>query len=410
MLKHLVGVAAVAAVVCPVLAQPKPQTPFLSWEKEKGLTLQMHLNVRTYWEPDPNTSLPVKEAWNFETAAVVFPMISKTAGSTLEETAVKTSFTLNDRVSGITPVLLPNYPCGARLGRWDLKEWKGEELGLDLTLPVKCANTIFDEAKASGVQWTKRDLPPEAASCFKPQFYIDVGPEGAYDMTPIKDLVSKWCNGKDPRTIPPVQLAKYLAGETVKFFQPSGSGLTFLHSSELQGIELQGAPFAADQRRGTEFDMVTVLTAIYREAGIPARIVIGVDTERYEEDDKLFGKLTSKDKLRAWVEWCLVDDATGSVTWVPVDPVRLRKTSSRLPALDKPWKYFGTHDELNGIVPFAFQFHPPTTVRAYGAPAFWGWLVTPAPPERAWQALRFNVIKTPIRGDQPPEREPGRRY
>ena len=43
---------------------------------------------------------------------------------------------------------------------------------------------------------------------------------------------------------------------------------------------------------------------------------------------------------------------------------------------------------------FAFQFHPPTSVRAYGSPGFWGWMVTPKEPTRAEQQISFNVVTT----------------
>jgi hypothetical protein len=106
------------------------------------------------------------------------------------------------------------------------------------------------------------------------------------------------------------------------------------------------------------------------------------------------------------VEFALVDPQTSREIWIPVDVARMRKGSSRPPSLDRPWKYFGEHDELDGIIPFAFQFHPPTTVVAHGSPAFWGWMVTPKPPDKLVQVVRFDAITTPKTAeDQRRERE-----
>jgi hypothetical protein len=124
---------------------------------------------------------------------------------------------------------------------------------------------------------------------------------------------------------------------------------------------------------------------MYRKCGLPARVVIGLDKREEEKEDE--GKSKLKSKPRAWVEFCLFDEAKNTVNWVPVDPVRLRKATPTPPKLETPWKYFGTHDELRGIMPFAFHFHPPTSVRSYGSPGFWGWLVTPGVPATASQGI-----------------------
>jgi hypothetical protein len=127
--------------------------------------------------------------------------------------------------------------------------------------------------------------------------------------------------------------------------------------------------------------------------------VIGYDLGNSKTTGKQFlGKRGSSD-LRAWAEFALVDPKSGKEIWVPVDVVRMRKSGSRAKPIDQKWNYFGSHDELDRVVPFAFQFHPPTTVVAHGAPAFWGWLVTPQPPERVMQTLRFVGITAPITAD-----------
>ena len=77
-----------------------------------------------------------------------------------------------------------------------------------------------------------------------------------------------------------------------------------------------------------------------------------------------------------------------------------RSQSSRVKPLDQPWKYFGTHDQLDDICPFAFQYHPPTTVMAHGSFAFWGWLTLPEV-QVAEQFIRFQANMTARRGGEP---------
>jgi hypothetical protein len=78
------------------------------------------------------------------------------------------------------------------------------------------------------------------------------------------------------------------------------------------------------------------------------------------------------------------------VNWVPVDVVQLAKRGGRNQRLEQPWRFFGTMEDLDAVIPFAFQWHPPTTVRAYVRPAFWGWTVWPKTPDDGSQRLRFS--------------------
>lgn len=406
---------AVIALAASAASGRQPQAPFnpyLELYDPRDWTLRVTVDVRAWQEQDPSTQLPVTEKIAFDTAAIVFPLLKRTAASVTDDRGITSEVRLNDRETNAAPELLPDYHSGARLGKWALVDWTGDEVALEVSIPMTCWKTRFDEAAASRVGWPKGDWPAEAASTFDPQFFVDLGLDGPYDMSPIKEFVDRATRGKDPKTVPPVTLAKFLAGEVQSAIQPSGNGLGYNRIGQLEGIDLQGAPETMHRRRGSEFDMVCALAAVYREAGLPTRIVIGYDIGKTKDEDrKNFLRRSSSSDLRAWVEFALLDEGSGQLQWIPVDVLRMRERSPRPPAADKPWEYFGTHDELDGIVPFAFQFHPPTTVRAYGSPGFWGWLITPRPPERALQALSFVATTTPKRGQQPePEPEPrGRR-
>jgi hypothetical protein len=285
------------------------------------------------------------------------------------------------------------------------KEWQGEEVELQVTLNVTCFRVTFDEEAAGTLGWPSV-WPGAAATALKPQLFVDEMPaQGGtvepLDMAPVKKLVADWTGGKDPKSLKPVQLAKFLAGHVMEHVQISGNGMNTARTGELEGFNLQGAAETALHRRGSEFDAVCLLAAVYREAGLPCRTVIGYDVGEDKRDNKFLSKNNGTKGLRAWVEFALADPASpGGLAWVPVDIVRMRKNTSRAGPLDKPWPYFGTHEELDGVIPIAFQFHPPTTVVAHGSPALWGWLVTPKPPDRAQQTVRFSAVTASTTLDQ----------
>ncbi len=367
----------------------------------QDLILEIDVQVRPGQHVDSNfkTKDPTKpgrvkitDTFKFDSAAFVFPAIKQTASSANQVTG---ELFLGDQKTGAMMVPLPEaYACGTTLARWDAKDWTGQEAGLKIKIQARCSSTEMDEAAAMKLAWPA-NWTKTLQSCFEPQMFVDVGPDKAYDMKPVKDLVQRWMRGKDPKTQSPVMVAKVLASEVARFVQVNGSGMAVGRTGEFQGLLVQGAAETAKKGRGSPYDVVALLVAVFREAGLPARIVIGWDSGRSEEKQGDEGFLNTKrgrgkEEMHAWVELGLLDTDAKEV-WIPVDVLKLKKEGSKLPAFDKPWPYFGNHQELDGIIPFAFQYFPPTTVRAYGSPGFWGWLVMPAPPESAEQVIRFNA-------------------
>lgn len=358
------------------------------------------VNLRVYEEKDIKTNMPKKEAFDFTSAAIVYPLVGETASSVMvgKESDVTGKMRLNDRVIAEKPnEILVDYPAGTKLAKWSMMGWKGEEVAVELKYSITSWQTKFDEALANKCKWAE-NYPGAAATALEPEYWIDMGMDGPYDMAPVKDLVKKWMGGKDPKTISPVQAAKFLAGQVMQHVQTSGNGIATNKVGEMSGIALQGAPVTAKLGKGSEFDMVQLLVAVYRQIGLPARSVIGWDAGD-SKDGKFLGKGGSA-SMRAWVEFALVDPNQPDPVWVPVDVVRMRKSSTRPPALDRPWPFFGDNKELDGVIPFAFQFFPPSKgVISYGSPAFFGWMVTPKPPEHVVQTLKFGAISTPKRAE-----------
>ena len=77
-----------------------------------------------------------------------------------------------------------------------------------------------------------------------------------------------------------------------------------------------------------------------------------------------------------------------------MDIARLRARSSRMLPLDRPWEYFGTHDELHRVAPFALHFIPPVDVRSYNSPAFYGWRQIPVNAPYVNQIIDLDVSRT----------------
>lgn len=408
--------------------RPVPQVgPYVQQVQSKNLTLTISVDVLLDRSDDRDAQgMPVVRPLTFKTLAFVFPVLEATAsfkpnavfqrrgGKDPEGEArfgmVKGELYVNDQLVSNAPTLLTGeYQSGVRLGRWDARDMTAREVELKLEISGTAYRTKFDEAAAAKVGWPTGEWPKEASATFKPQMFVNEDAVvGAYDMSIVQEAVKRWTKG-NPRSVPPVTLAKYIFGEVVAMMQPSGEGLEFTRNGLIQGIGLVGAPEAMRLKRGSEFDIACVLAACYREAGLPARTVIAYAREDAGDRENFLNRRKEKAQLRSWVEFCLYDEVNNTINWVPVDPARMRKKSSRPPPLNKPWAYFGDNDDLNEVVPFALQFHPPTTVLAYGSPGFWGWLVTPQPPSTAYQALRFEVTASSQRGGEPPPKDEKKR-
>ncbi|MEO0716387.1 MAG: lyase family protein, partial [Planctomycetota bacterium] len=159
---------------------------------------------------------------------------------------------------------------------------------------------------------------------------IDYGPDGAYDMRPIEELVNEWTGG-NPRGAKPYLAAKWLLGRVVEHVQPSAPGFNNDRGGSIEGLDVQGAAATAVNKRGSAIDMALLLTAVYREAGIPARLVVGYDAGSDKEQQRfLKTSRANAPEIRAWVEFALFDEAAGTLTWIPADPHAMRKSSSRI--------------------------------------------------------------------------------
>ncbi len=420
-----------------VVATTKPPTepgPFLKASNLSGWRLRsiVQLTQSSEVRSEKGETANIKVNFPFETMSVVYPVVPVCANSVSEELKSTVKFYLNtyERISGqlvvgksvplpngiIRPELLRTqidgspYHSGTHLIKMALGE-PGKpstisELKFEVEVPMTCWDTDMEEELAAKVGWPKNGWPLIAATTFEAQLFVDAGPRvqngpvEKYDVKVFDDLLTKWLNGGEPTKMPPVRLAKFILSNLLPPFKIEGFGTNLRQETtsgavHLQGLRINGAERAARQMQGTEWDLVCVTAALFRHAGIPTRTVIGYDIR--EQEQKVTGATGALDTLpRAWVEIYLYDEVKNVANWIPVDPVRMRKASNRTPRLEDRWQWFGWHDEMRSMLPLGFQFHPPTSVRAYGSAALWGWLVTPVEPIEAGQSLTFVSIKSSI--------------
>lgn len=383
---------------------PAPATPvsnsIISLKKKREWTLHAEIFLRSF--AFRTTQGRHRPHFELERAAVVYPLIEGSGSHKVHLEKVAGRVTFENRLQDDSFELLDGYHSGERMARWDVENVRGSNLRLIVDIPMTTYETRFDEQRAMEIGWPTQPLPPVAASCLTPQQFIESDDPG------IPRRIDDWTNGR-ARSIPPARLAKFIAGKVVDEFQPNGEGYVFGRNGKMQGFDLQGAARSNRTMRGSPFDMVALTCALYRAAGIPARVVLGYDVLRsLGEDSGIFfeaGDCFAEEIdqgvppfpiFHAWVEFYLRDENTGEQAWIPVDVLKQRKVSSRAPDLDRPWRYFGRNDCLENVLPISFHFHPPTTVVAPGAPALWGWL--PEPEVTATeQNMLYRAMHTPKR-------------
>lgn len=354
----------------------------------------------------PSGGVGDKPRFEFTKARLVFPIPERSAGSIALSGTYSATLLMDDKelikTDSTTQAWEENLRAGTRLAVFDIGPAKGSRLNLKISAPVVSSRVLFDEAEAAKIDWPT-SWPDPVGATLKAQYLVDWRrdpKEAAEAEKAIDELIKKWLNGVDPKTIKPSVLAKRLAAEVMNYVKPTSSGSsTLVYRGDglyVLGFKVTTAAEVVKDQRLPEEMMASFLTSVYRRAGIPSRVVIGLDIE--DKRDRNSGTPgssgSSRTKWVTWAEFAVYDQAKGEVAWVPVDLARQRRSSSRPGPQDKPWRYFGNHDELDYMVPVAFQFTPPTSVFVRGAPGLWGWSVEPMLPASAGafkvEALRLN--------------------
>lgn len=387
-------------------AAPPPPSLFLTFVEERDWTIHLEVELRpenVLYAPDltGNQAPYTTPTYAFRSADVVFPLLESTASSTtlLDNFNFKSQLLWESVEYANQPALIATSPAIGRFAHWRLnplpddRRYSGHRMRLILDIPVLCRETRLNERAAAAVRWPIHPFPPHIAAALEPQRYVES------DDPAIDRLLSELLPNQAPRSLPPLLTAKTLLARVVERYQPTTMGYDFGSTGLVRGFDIQGARAVAesDSNKLTPFDLPCILVALYRGAGLPARLVIGFDPVASEKQKYPI--------FHAWAEFYLLDesapplnpgDPPGRGEWIPVDPIKQREFASRPPPINSPWLFFGTHEHLKDIVPLAHTFHPPTCVLnaplfAFGSPALWGWRPEPSLPILDQQLRAFGA-------------------
>ncbi len=383
-----------------------PPSRFLTYVEERDWTVHIEVELRpenVLYAPDlTGINAPyTTPSYAFRSADVVFPLLESTGSSTtlLDNFNFKSRLLWESIEHANQPALIASAPAIGRFGHWRLNalpdgaDYIGHRLRLILDIPVLCRETRLNERAASAVRWPVRPWTPEMQSALEPQRFVES------DDPAIDRLLTELLPNQPPRSMPPLLTAKTILARVIERYQPTTMGYDFGSAGLVRGFDIKGARAVAesDSNKVSPFDLPCVLVALYRAAGLPARLVIGFDPVASEKQRYAI--------FHAWAEFYLFDesapptkpgDPPGQGQWIPVDPIRQRDFSSRAPPIRSPWLFFGTHEDLKDIVPLAHTFHPPLSVLnapmfAYGSPALWGWRPEPGLPLLDQQLRAFGA-------------------
>lgn len=382
-----------------VATDPRPRALTRHAINYRDWTISPIVRLHSYqFRVDPDE--PVRESnapTVLDAVAMVYPLISGSAMHDAYLDRVGSEFSVGNIKLDLEPRTLANYQGGTMLAVWEAKDIRTTQaLQLRVDIPMTCYETRIDEKIAETYDWPTGAYKPMIASCLEAQLYIEPGhPE-------VRKLVDEWTKG-NVKNAKPYLAAKFLAGKVVEHFQPTegayesaGRGPNRGHVTAvlLEGFNVNGAGYAAATGKGSRFDMACLLTAVYRAAGIPSRMVIGLDIEETRE--------ANLPVLCAWSEFYLYDEKADAGEWIPVDVYRQREFSSRMPPLKQRWQYFGHNEDFDFIAPLSYHWLPPTTLTNTGPPGIWGWIPSPGVPAVDAE-LSFVYNETPKRGDDPKE-------
>lgn len=417
---HLLSGAVVAALCGLACAQPSKPTapptkqapapstapaanappPVLTRHPINKRDWTLHCEVRLHgfqYRAMQNKDLTPTSRMKFNRALFYFPLLPGSSMHDVYRDKCKGYVRAENISLDDSPRFAEGYQAGAQLMVFDIGEVDTVRMTMHTETVMTCYETTIDEARARKIPWPKEPWDPTIASALQPQLFVEV------EDAAVQALVKQWTGG-NPRGMMPYDLAKLLAGKVVEYYAPTegiyetaARGLRRGDTSAVlfTGYNVDGAAAAARAKRGSPHDMANLLTAIYRAAGLPARVVIGYDVKGTQDSANQDLAL-----IRAWTEFYLLDEANKRGEWIPVDVLSQREFSSRPPPLTQSWEYFGNNLKFDFVCPIAFHWMPPTISTNQGPPALWGFVPDPVF-YGADQEIRFYAFETPKRGDDP---------
>lgn len=345
-------------------AGPIPTDPWPAWPipplervKPRGYTIGYAIDVGA------TSQLP----------QVADPFTS-TGGTITFEPAVADNWTVADldqrqvtvRLNG-SPVRSPSRLEGDPAGDQrrliiDIPDGVVNAVSVRVTWPAIAFNSVVDERIAAGIAWP-REWPAESRRFLSPSFAIDS------DNMIFKEYVARVA-GSELRRVPVYLAAKDLVRHAItEFRNVNGTVVVREGLGAVRGFRLQNASQAALSRNGSPGDLVSTCVAVLRAAGIPARPVIGISSGDAEP-----GETKQPLKQTAFCVWG--EFHLPGAGWVPFDPWEMRGTGLPQANVHRPWKWFGTCDQLNRRVALAYDFAPVRQGFIQDWPAGWAWTIS----------------------------------
>ena len=229
-------------------------------------------------------------------------------------------------------------------------------LSLRTEWPVISFSSAINEDVAARATWP-RTWPAEALPYLVPSDFI------ASEKEEYKTFVERITKG-DLRSVPVYYAAKDLVRAAI--LEHRNVDQRFVYSEQegaVRGFDLKDARGRRQrQQNATSADLVVNCVAVLRAAGIPARPVIGLQSGSITKPS-----VVSTDvQFVAWAEFYLP-----GAGWVPFDPNLMRGTSMRHTAVQKPWRFFGTIENLNRRAAIAYAFAPSSSGAVSQFPCGW---------------------------------------
>ncbi|MHC4976510.1 MAG: transglutaminase-like domain-containing protein [Planctomycetota bacterium] len=362
-------------------------------------------------------TIPTHGNYFLDSARVYFPLLRDTPQAEWDHDRIESKLTMQPVYSSIgklesryeadtQPDIQLDERIGYQYGVWEATSHATEAFILTMDIPVRTHSLEFDEQRAMSIPWPT-EWPAQVQHALQPQTFVSDDP--IFDA-----MVAEWIG--DPARHNPTWIAKRLLGQLVNNYTTSGLPVdwnTPLPGS-IRGIRPMYAANSAEQMVGTSLDMAGVLVGLLRAAGIPARVVIGYDIgaspdgldlpSRDNFEDCALVNMDSAPQLplvRGWVEFYLYDEAANQGVWIPVDPFRQQRDSSRVPPIEQPWKFFGNYTCGAIRIPIAHHVVSPYTDVASVWPAsFLSWDAQPTP-IGSTQYTILSAMEMPRRAGEP---------
>ena len=310
------------------------------------------------WSVTVSVHLPVGLTWD-EPPPLRWPLISETTFSTVDADTFEASVSSpgRPRQAYDARVVESGAPFGQHEVRLPLPPRMPPPFSWQIAFRATAWSSRLDDEVAATIPWPQI-WPNEVVEAMQPQFMIES--DEAIFTNAVQEITGGRLN-----LVPPFLAAKELIRATLAGIRCNGQTTANDRRGGMRGLSVQGALHAASSGRGSTVDLACACVAMLRAAGIPARLVVGLRSDRNLAELEL---LPGAMQIAALAEFWLPQAG-----WIPFDPYALQLQGASRRDVTRPWFGLGTMLELNRFVPLAYTLAPDNGAMAYDCVALWGW-------------------------------------